>query len=325
MTARQTSDTDMTAVRVTEHGGPDVLECHTTEIPEPNAGEIRIEVRAAGVNFADIEKRRGNYPDGPTPPYRPGIEIAGVVDAAGGDVELDMGQRVATIVSSGGYAEYAIAPAERVFAVPDGLSFPEAAALPVQYLTAHNALFGWGGLEAGERVLITAAAGGVGTAAVQLATAAGAAVVAVTSTETKRDLTRRLGADSAIPYDDIGPDTPPIDLALDGVGGQAFTDAIGALTPGGRLVTIGMASGHIPTVAAPRLFFENKSVIGYHLEEALTRTPERVLSAIPSLLERLDNDVIDIIIDDTAPLSAVSDIHERLEARSSTGKLVFRP
>jgi NADPH2:quinone reductase len=315
----------MTAVRVTEHGDPDVLACHTTEIPEPNTGEIRIEVRAAGVNFADIEKRRGNYPDGPTPPYRPGIEIAGVVDATSGDVELDVGQRVAAIVPSGGYAEYAIAPTERVFTVPDSLSFSEAAALPVQYLTAHNALFEWGGLEAGERVLITAASGGVGTAAVQLATAVGASVVAVTSTDTKRDLARRLGADSAIPYDAIGSDTPPIDLALDGVGGQAFTDAIETLTPGGRLVTIGMASGHIPTVAAPRLFFENKSVIGYHLEEALTRTPDRVLDAIPSLLGGIEDGAIDIVIDDTAPLSAVSRVHERLEDRSSTGKLVLAP
>jgi len=314
----------MTAVRVPEYGDADVLASVEAPIPEPGPGELRIAVRAAGVNFADVEQRRGNYPDGPTPPYRPGLEVAGTVDATGPGVEYSPGQRVAGLVDSGGYADYAVASAERVFAVPDSLPFPAAAALPVQYLTAHNALFEWGDLTAGERVLVTAAAGGVGTAAVQLAAAADATVVAVASTPEKRELARSLGADTAVDYPDIG-SVGAVDLALDGVGGSVFSDAVKTLAPGGRLVTIGMASGRVPTVAAPRLIFENKSVRGYHLTEALDRTPERVMAAVDPLLDAVDSDAIEVVVDETAPLSAAQRVHQRLEDRASTGKLVLVP
>jgi NADPH2:quinone reductase len=328
----------MRALEVSDHGDPTALEPVEAPVPVPDAGEIRVDVRAAGVNFADVEKRRGNYPDGPTPPYRPGVEVAGVVDAVGGDAArpdhrerpLEPGDRVAALVPSGGYAEYALARAKRAFRVPESLPWAAAAALPVQFLTAHNALFEWGGVESGERVLVTAAAGGVGTAAVQLAAGAGATVVGTASTAEKRALVRNLGAAHAVDYEDdvagaIAESVGAVDLALDGVGGRAFDDAVAALAPGGRVVSYGMASGRVPTVATPRLLFENRSVLGYHLEEALDRTPERVLSAVPAVQERIAAGDVEVVVDERFDLADAASAHERLEARESVGKLVVTP
>lgn len=313
----------MDAIQVPEYGGPEVLELVDTEIPDPGDGEVRIDVRAAGVNFADIEKRRGNYPDGPTPPYCPGMEVTGVVEATGPSTDLEAGDRVAALTSGGGYAEHTVVSTDAIVPYPEKLSFVEGAALPVQWLTAHNVLFEWGGLRSGERVLITAAAGGVGTAAVQLAAAAGATVIAASSTEEKRELVRDLGANRAIEYTAI--DGVSADLALDGVGGKIFTDAVEALAPGGRIVTYGMASGRVPTVATPRLFFQNKSVVGYHLEEALERAPERVLSTIPELVDSVSDSSTEVVIGDTIPLTRASEAHRRLQQRESHGKLVLVP
>lgn len=313
----------MKAIRVSEYGDPDVLESIEVDPPKPEDSQIRIDVRAAGVNFADVEKRRGNYPDGPTPPYRPGMEVAGVIESTGTDV-YSVGDRVAALIpGGGGYAEQVLAPADSVIPIPDSLSFPEAAALPIQYLTAHNTLFEWGSLESDESVLVTAAAGGVGTAAVQLATHADTTVVAAASTDEKRTLARQLGADRAIEYEAIGSET--FDLALDGVGGSVFTESVEALSPGGRIVTFGMASGRVPTLATPRLFFHNRSVIGYHLLEALQREPDRVLGAVPSLLELLASDSIEIVLDEMVPLSDAGRAHERLQNRESRGKIVLIP
>lgn len=322
----------MEAVYVSEHGDPETLTVEETEVPEPGPGQVRIAVRAAGVNFADVEKRRGSYPDGPTPPYVPGLEVAGIVDAVGA-VGLSVGDRVAAYVEGGGYAERALASAKRTVPIPDDLSWTEAAAVPVQWVTAHNVLHEWGGLEAGERVLINAAAGGVGSAAVQLAAVAGAEVIGTASTPAKRELACDLGATIAIDYEsddvtariDRHTDGRGVDLALDGVGGRAFTDAVDALAPGGRIVTFGMASGTVPTVATPRLFFENRTVIGYHLEEALDRTPDRPLSAVPGVIERLTSGEAEVVVDETFPLRAADTAHRRLEHRNTTGKIVLLP
>lgn len=315
----------MAAVRVTEHGDPATLTLDEVAVPQPGTGEVRIDVRAAGVNFADVEKRRGTYLDGPAPPYRPGLEVAGVVESTGTSVDLSVGDRVAALVSQGGYAEQAVASADATIPVPEPLSFPEAAALPVQFLTAHNALFEWGELAAGERVLVTAAAGGVGTAAVQFADVAGATVIGAASTEEKRQFVRESGSDQAIDYTDIETAAVGVDLVLDGVGGRVFTDAVDALSPGGRVVSFGMASGHVPTVATPRLFFQNRSVLGYHIEEALARNPDRVLSAAPDVVEAVSDGAVEPVVDATFPLEAAPQAHQRLQGRESVGKLVLLP
>lgn len=323
----------MQAVRIPDYGDPSVLEVVSVPTPEPGPDEVRIDVTAAGINFLDIEQRRGTYPDAPTPPYIPGIEVVGTIEAVGDAVDRPVGDRVAAILTRGGYAEAAIAPADALLELPDGLSAAEAAAVPVQFLTAHNTLFEWGGLEAGERVLVHAAAGGVGTAAVQLAANAGAEVFGTASTADKLRLAADLGVDHSINYttadvaEEIAAvtDGAGVDLVLDGVGGEAFYAGLDALADGGRLVTYGLASGDIPTVATPRLLFANQSVIGYHLGHALDHTPDRVWSALPALQEQLTAGDLDIMISERFPLAEAPAAHTHIEDRESVGKVVLLP
>jgi len=323
----------MRAVQVTERGDPAVLEPTERPAPEPDGDEVLIDVAAAGVNFADVEKRRGAYPDAPRPPYVPGIEVAGGIAAAGADADRAPGERVAAVVDAGGYAEAATASADALLPVPDGLTTVEAAAFPVQFLTAHNALHEWGGLESGERVLIHAAAGGVGSAAVQIASLAGAEIYATASTAGKREFARELGADRAIDYTDRdvaaeierATGGAGVDLVLDGVGGDAFYAGIEALADAGRIVAFGMASGDVPTVSTPRLLFENQSVIGYHLGHALEQLPGRVRAAVDPLAEAFAAGELSVHVDDVLPLAEAATAHRRLESRETTGKLLLEP
>lgn len=323
----------MRAVEISEYGDSVVLTPTDLPAPTPSAGEVSIDVAAAGVNFADIEQRRGNYRNGPSPPFVPGLEVAGAVTAAPSESNLAVGDRVAALTSSGGYAEQATAPVERTIRIPESLSWAEATALPVQGLTAHNVLHEWGGLSAGERVLVHAGAGGVGSLAVQLAGAAGATVFATASTPAKRELARTLGADHAIDYTKTDvvdavlarSDGAGVDLVVDGVGGNAFGASVEALAPVGRIVTFGMASGSIPTVATPRLFFENQSVVGYHLEHALDHVPERVLGAVPPMTDYLASGQVEIIVDRTVPLEEPQQAHDALANRETVGKVVLEP
>jgi NADPH2:quinone reductase len=323
----------MQAVVATDDGDPSVLESREVPVPDPEEGEVRIDIERAGVNFADIEKRRGTYPDAPAPPYIPGIEVSGRIDETGPNVDRQSGEAVAALVDSGGYAEYAVAAEGRLFDVPPTVALGDAAALPVQFLTAHNALFEWGELREGERVLVHAAAGGVGTAAVQLAAAAGATVFGTASTDAKLALATELGATHTINYetadivdaiDEItGGDG--VDLVLDGVGGDAFYAGLDALADCGRIVTYGMASGDIPTVATPRLLFENTSVHGYHLEHALDHATERVRAGIDSLADRFGTGEIRVVVGDERPLADATAVHRAIEARETTGKQLLIP
>lgn len=321
----------MRAVRVDEHGDPSVLSLAEVPAPEVSPGTVRIDVATAGVNFADLAKRRGTYPDGPTPPYTPGIEAAGRVAAAGEETPFATGDRVMAYAPTGGYAEQVVVDADRVFPVPDGLSLATAAGVPVQWLTAHNTLFEWGGLVADERVLVLAGAGGVGSAAVQLATTAGADVLATASTSEKRAFVRELGADHAIDYVDedmaaaVRKTTggAGVDLVLDGVGGEAFRASLDALAPGGRIVAYGLASGEVPRVSTPRLLFENHAVLGYHLGHAADHQPDRVFSAMERLDELLAAGTVAVQIDRTFPLEAADRAHEYVRDRKTTGKVVL--
>ncbi|AFK21544.1 NADPH:quinone oxidoreductase family protein (plasmid) [Haloferax mediterranei ATCC 33500] len=323
----------MRGVEVSEYGDSAVLTPTDLPEPTPSADEVSIDVAAAGVNFADIEQRRGNYPNGPSPPFVPGLEVAGTVTAAPAESDFVVGDRVAALTSSGGYAELATAPVERTFRIPESLSWAEATALPVQGLTAHNVLHEWGNLSSGERVLVHAGAGGVGSLAVQLADAAGATVFATASTSEKRELTRDLGADHAIDYTEADvadavlsrTDGTGVDLVIDGVGGDAFAASVEALAPVGRIVTFGMASGSVPTVATPRLFFANQSVIGYHLTHALDHVPERVLGAVPSLTDHLESGRVEVVVDRTVSLEEPQQAHDALANRETVGKVVLKP
>jgi NADPH:quinone reductase len=340
---------DMELIRAEAFGDGDVLEPVEADRPEPGPGEVRIEVEAAGVNFADVMQRRGEYPGGPEPPFTPGMEAAGTVDSVGENVSLRRGDRVVAMIDRGGYAEYAIAEPESVFPIPEGMGFEEAAGFPVQFLTAHGCLFEWGGLERGaegasenssgrspradgERVLIHATAGGVGTAAVQLASRAGAEVFGTASTG-KLEHAAEMGCDHPIDYTEEDfveeirerTDGEGVDLVLDGVGGETFERSPKTLVPFGRIVTYDVASGEPGRVETPEVFFRNASVIGYHLGRALRHEPNRVLKSVSDLTEGFADGELEVSVGETFPLAAADEAHGFVESRESTGKVVLVP
>ena len=323
----------MRAIHVTAYGGPEVLQEVELERPEPMAGEIRIDVEAIGVNYADIKRRSGASRNAQSPPYVPGIEAAGTIDAVGDGVEFAVGDRVTATVSEGAYATSLVTDTKGVYPIPDSLSFEAAAGVPVQFITAYNCLHGWGGLEAGERVLIHAAAGGVGSAAVQLAARAGAEVFATASTEAKRQLASDLGADHTIDYTsvdvaeaiDAATDGAGVDLVLDGVGGEAFDSSVDALAPFGRIVTIGSASGEEGAPDPSLLRRKNASVIGYHLGWTRELDPSRIEPAPSTVLELLAAGEVELHVSETFSLSDAAAAHEFVESRESTGKVLLRP
>jgi NADPH2:quinone reductase len=323
----------MKAIEVTEYGDSTVLETSERDLPEPDDGEVRIKVEAAGINFADIMQRRGAYPGGPEPPYIPGMEVAGTVDSADGVAAYSEGDRVVGMLDRGGYADYTVADARTLLPFPDGLSPVEAAGFPVQFLTAHSCLFEWGGLEEGERVLIQAAAGGVGTAAVQMASNAGAEVFGTASAPEKLELAAELGCDHPINYEEddfrdvVNEETEGdgVNLVLESVGGDVFDRSLDALSHFGRLVTYGVASGVPANASNQRLLFENKSVIGFHLGQASRHDPTKVMKAVPDITEGLESGDLRVIVGETFALEEASDAHSFIEDRQSTGKVVLEP
>ena len=323
----------MKAVEVTEYGDSSALEYTDKDVPEPGDQEVRIEVEAAGINFADIMQRRGLYPGGPDTPYVAGLEAAGTVDKAGEGVGMSEGDRVFAMVDGGGYAEYAIADARTLLPVPEGMSFEEAAGFPVQFLTAHSCLFEWGGLEDGESVLIQAAAGGVGTAAVQLASDMDVEIFGTASTQEKLDLAEELGCDHPINYTEVDfrdvideeTDGEGVDLVLESVGGDVFDRSMDALAHFGRLVTFGVASGEVASAQNQRLLFENKSVIGFHLGQASYHDPNKVMKAIPELTQKLQSGELEVILGKEFDLQDAADAHQYIEDRKSSGKIVLKP
>lgn len=322
----------MKSIVVTEFGSSDVLEVRETETPEPGPGEVRIDVAAVGLNFADVMQRRGHYRGGPEPPFVPGLEAAGTVDAVGEGVERDVGDSVVALTDEA-YAEYATAPEQSLFDVPEGMSFAEAAGFPVQFLTAYNCLHNWGDVTAHDRVLIHAAAGGVGTAAVQLADHAGAESFGTASTQEKLDLAADLGLDRGINYEesdfrdvvDEETDGDGVDLVLDGVNGETFDRSLDVLSPFGRVVVYGAASGDVASADTTRLLFENKSVVGFHLGNAIENDPARVLGAVNDLQRLLVQGELDVVVGETFPLEDAKAAQEYLENRQSVGKVVLEP
>jgi NADPH2:quinone reductase len=213
------------------------------------------------------------------------------------------------------------------------MSFAEGAGFPVQFLTAHNCLFEWGDLEEGEQVLIHAAAGGVGTAAVQLASNAGAEVFGTASTEEKLQLAEDLGCDHPIQYteedfveqvNDIT-DGDGVDLVLDGIGSDTTTESLKALTHFGRLVAYGAASGEPGEPNTADLLFNNHTVIGYHLGQAMFRDPGRVFGAVPKLNQALAGGDLDVIVGHEFDLEDAAEAHQFIEDRKSSGKVVLKP
>jgi NADPH2:quinone reductase len=327
------SVTIMRALTVTEYGDADVLELTERDRPTPGEGEVLVDVRAVGVNFADIMQRRGDYQGGPQPPYTPGMEVAGVISEVGEGVDRDVGEEVAALSGQGGYAEYATVDARSLLDIPGDLGFEEAAGFPIQWLTAHNCLHGWGELAADETVLIHAAAGGVGSAAVQLADAADATVIGTASTPEKLETIDRLGADHGIRYtkedfvERVGEitDGEGVDLVLDGVGGETTDESLDALSSFGRMVSYGAASGEPGRPNTVDLLFGNKRVIGYHLGRAMGAVPKRVMGAVPELSELLASGTLEVQIGHRFGLADAAESHQFIEARKSSGKVILVP
>jgi NADPH2:quinone reductase len=322
----------MEAIEVTDFGDRDVLTAAEREAPEPDAGEVRVAIEAIGVNFADVMQRRGNYPGGPQPTYVPGMEAAGTIDAVGEGVDREVGERVVAMTNEA-YAEYMTASVDALFDVPEGMGFEEAAGFPVQFLTAHNTLFEWGGLTEGESVLIHAAAGGVGTAATQLASRIGAETFGTASTEAKLDLAAELGLDHPIQYTETdfaeavneATDGEGVDLVLDGVGGGTTQKSLSCLTDFGRMTVYGAASGEPGRPDTGTLLFNNHTVIGYHLGQAIEHVPGRVLGAVPNLTGALTSGDLEVIVGETFPLAEAEAAHAHIEERESSGKVVLVP
>lgn len=256
----------MRAVQVVTTTGPDDLQ--VTDVPEPTAGpdEVLVEVHSVGVSFPDLLLSRGEYQMKPEPPFSLGVDVAGTVVSGEG---FEPGQRVAAVAGWGGAQELAVLPKDAVFALPDELSFDEGAALPMNYLTAQFALAERAGLGVGETVLVHGAAGGVGTATIQVARGMGARTIAVVSTEQKGEVARAAGADEVVLLEGFKDAVKEltggqgVDVVLDVVGGDAFTDSLRCLTTQGRLLVVGFAAGQgIPEVKVNRLLLNNVDVRG---------------------------------------------------------------
>ena len=319
----------MRAVHIVNQEGPAHLRQVEVEVPARAPDEVRIRVAAAGVSFPELLQSKGLYQLQPELPFIPGGEVAGTVVEAPAGSRHQVGDRVAAVAVSGGYAEVATAKEHMVFPLPDGISFEKAAALPVNYLTCHFALTVRAALQAGERVLVHGAAGGVGNAAIQVAKAFGAGlVVAVVSTDEKEAVALRAGADECVrPAGFLAraKELGGVDVVVDPVGGDRFTDSLRALREDGRVVVVGFAGGEIPTVRVNRLLLNNISVVGAGLG-AYTATREGYeAEQWDELLPHLRSGVLDPPAVRAFALEQASHVLSEIEARQLVGKAVLVP
>jgi NADPH2:quinone reductase len=288
------------------------------DVPEPEAGEGQsvIDVKAAGINFADVLIKNGQYPQPPPVPVILGNEVAGDID----------GRRVLAFVrgTGGGYAEKAVADHEWIFDLPDAAGYEEGAAFLTTYLTAWIPLTRQVRLHPDSNVLVTAAAGGVGTAAIQVATFAGANVTAAAGSEEKLELARRLGATRTISYEEIG-ELDDIDVAFDPVGGPVLTACISALRPLGAAIGIGFAGGAWEPVDPARLVGRNVGVLGFYLGRLMGFRPELVQQEVEELLALWRRGALRPFVGAQFPLEQVNEAQDLIASRKSTGKVVLVP
>ena len=316
----------MRAIQITEFGGPEVLNLAEVPEPVPRPGEILIDVSRAGVNYADTHNADNSYLTPATLPLIPGGEVAGVTP--------DGRRVVALLAGSGGYAEKAVAPAALTFDIPDGVDDPTALGLIVQGTTAWMLLHVSTHFAAGESIVVHAAAGGVGTLAIQLARTMGAGrVIAAASSAEKRSLALSLGADAAV--DPAAPDLTAaireandgnrVDVILEMTGGRVTDQSIAALAPLGRLAFFGMASREIPKAIDPRNLMSHSSTIaGFWLPHAFTK-PGLMQRALTELFAMVKAGTLRVVLGGDHPLTEARRVHEDLLARRTTGKIVLDP
>ena len=323
----------MKAIQFTEYGGPEVLKMVELDRPKPGPHEVLIEIHVVGVNYADTARREGQYVVPTKLPFVPGAEVAGIVVETGSEVtNVNIGARVVTLIESGGYAEYAVADARSVILLKEELDLEVAVSLPLQGLSAYHILKTMGQLQEGETVLVHAAAGGVGTLAVQLAKLMGAGkVIATASTEEKLELARSLGADVCINYTKEGwykdvleaTNGRGVNVALEMAGGNVFKDTLKCLATFGRLVIYGVASGEQAVMHPSTLMARNQSVIGFFLPQIM-RKPELLLPSMRDLFSFLEEGKLKLIIGEVHPIEEAAKVHELLQSRKTTGKVILQ-
>ncbi|HEY2600664.1 MAG TPA: NAD(P)H-quinone oxidoreductase [Thermoleophilaceae bacterium] len=292
--------------------------------PKPGKGEVLISVRAAGINGADIHQKNGIYPAPPgSPPDIPGLELAGEVVALGdGVLRFEEGDRVMAIVGGGGQAELAVVHERGAMPVPDALDWPAAGGAPEVFTTAHDALFTQGDLKAGERLLVHGAAGGVGTAAVQLGRAAGARVTATVRNEAHRERVAELGA-NVIPPGEFT-DHGPYDVILELVGAPNLPGNLGSLASLGRVVIIGIGAGAKAEINLGALMGTRATVRGSMLRARSLEDKAAAMRAVErQVLPLFDSGALIVPIAETFPLERAADAYERFEAGGKCGKIVL--
>jgi NADPH2:quinone reductase len=319
----------MRAQRFESLDGPDSL--RPAEVPTPeSSGQVIIDVAAAGVSFPEVLMSRGLYQMKPDLPFVPGVEVAGTVRDAPADSGFAVGDRVMAVTMLGGFAEVAAAPAGLTCALPPQFSVEQGGGFILNYHTAHFALTRRAGLVAGEMVVVHGAAGGVGTAAIQVARSLGAEVVAVTSSAEKAEVARSAGAQRVV---DSGGDWPAelrslndgrgADVIVDPVGGDRFDESLRCLAPAGRLVVVGFTEGRIPTVAVNRLLLRNISVVGAAWGAWLRGDPGVFATTAAALLPMIASGRVAPVVGATFSLDDAADALRLIDERRATGKVVL--
>jgi NADPH2:quinone reductase len=317
----------MRAIQMKEFGGPEVLELVELPVPEPGPEEVLIRVTRAGMNFADVHTRTNSYVQPATLPLVPGREVAGVRE--------DTGERVIALVASGAYAEYAVAPADLVVPLPDGLDDGTALALMVQGLTAWHLYRTAGRVAQGESVVVHAAAGGVGSLAVQLGRPLGAGrVIAVASSEDKRALALELGADVALDSDPAEGLTErlleanggaEVDVVFEMAGGAVFDASYRALAHFGRVVVCGIASQEPNAVRTGSLLRHSRSVVGFYLFHCLERAQSMWVEPLAELFALAARGELRAVVGHTYPLTEAAQAQIDMRERRTVGKLLLDP
>lgn len=319
----------MRVYQIAEIGQPAIL-ANLTQ-PEIGEGDVFIEIKACGLNFADILMAAGKYQDTPSVPFTLGMEVAGIVSKVGTDVaHLRAGQRVAVFGGQGGLADFGVFPAKRCVAMPDAMSFEDAAALQIAYGTSHVALDYKAQLKPGETLVVTGAAGGVGLTAVEIGKKMGAKVIAIARGTDKLAVAQRAGADHLLDADhpDLRSAVKALggaDVVYDAVGGDLFKSVFRACNPEARILTIGFASGTVPQIPANHLLVKNISVIGFYWGGYLKFKPNVITDSLKTLMTWHSAGDISPHISHVLPLDRAGEGLDLLKSRKSTGKIIITP
>lgn len=312
--------------------GPQDLQWRECPAPQPAPRELRVKVRCASLNFPDLLITYGKYQVKPPLPFVPGLEFSGVVDAVGSEVRgFVPGQRVASFGGMGAFASDVCVDAGKVMPMPDNMSFEDAAAFICTYATSYHALVDRAALRAGETVLVLGAAGGVGTAAIQIALAAGARVIAAASSAHKCDLARRLGAQACIDYssEDLRERLKALtggkgpDVIYDPVGGELAEPAFRSIAWRGRYLVIGFAQGSIPNLPLNLALLKGASLVGVFWGEFARREPQANAAALAQLASWYTTGQVKPVIDGVLPMNQLKQAYERMASRQVLGKLVL--